>query len=144
MGIEKRDVPKPPNQEEQWSYGVLYGGAELMHQAWGNLSHTFSVHGRNDPHKGDPLTDHGRFLDGFGQNTLNVHPVDLLVVEQGMATQAPGRFRRYEWEDIIDKTRTKKRPKIVIESWLSGSHLWSRGPVSKGHVTIWKELGYES
>ena len=128
VGIETRDVPKPPSQEERRSYGVLYGGVELMHQAWGNLNHIFSVRSHNDPRKGDPIIDHGHFLDGFGQNTLNVNPVDLLVVEQGMAIQPPERFRRYEWEDVIDKTRTKRRPKIVIESWLSGSHLWSRDP----------------
>ena len=92
MGIEKRDVPKPPSQEEQWSYGVLHGGAELMHQAWSNLRHVFSVHDRNDPKKGGLVTSHGRFLNGFGLNTLNVRPVDLLVVEQGMTTQPPRQF----------------------------------------------------
>ena len=144
MGVERRNAPNPTGSEVRWSYGVLNGGAELMHQSWGNLHHRFSVASRNSPGatnpglSSDPLPLN---LKGLSHSTLGKQPVDILVVEQGHLICPPSKFRRYEWEDTVKHTRPSDRPQVIIESWASNAQLWCRGPVSKGHVTSWTKLG---
>jgi hypothetical protein len=66
----------------------------------------------------------------------------MLVVERGTKQRPPTDLRRTAWEDLIDKTFQKRRPRLVLEVWHTNAQLWSKGPMCKGRTTVWEEFGY--
>ena len=70
--------------------------------------------------------------------------MDLLVVERGHILQALKKPQVEEWENLVKFPSPSLRPTMVVESWNPEAPTWSHGPVSKGTITRWKELGYET
>jgi hypothetical protein len=86
-----------------------------------------------------------RFYPGdqrYPRKLLNRQPVDLLVVELGIDHRPPTTLKRSAWEDLVQHTYPRNRPRVVLETWTGSAQLWSSGPVCKGRTTVWDELGY--
>jgi hypothetical protein len=136
------EVKTAPTTAELWvtGLGVINGGLELVRLAWPSLQHVFSVR-RNEvelpPPLGSPTKP--RILQGvhrYPPNLLNQQPVDLLVVDQGSQYKPPTKWERTPWEVLVNATKPKRRPRLVIEAWPGSAQLWSKGPMSKIHTTI--------
>ena len=123
------------------TYGTLDGGLETMSEAWPKLRQVFS--------SGGPKSTATQRLSGgrVPLHILNKNPVDMLVVERGHFYQPPKTQLpdpRSKWECILEVTKPKNRPKVVIESWTEKAIGWLNGPMSKGTRTRWSKMGYSS
>jgi len=121
------------------SYGTVGCGYELCTDAWSGAAHVFSVTDWEGSTAEHTLPGHR-----MPKNTLTRYPVEVLVVDQGHRTQEPRNMTLItsEWEKEIAKAPNP--PKVIMESWLSNASIWATGPMSKGSVTRWKEMGYTS
>jgi hypothetical protein len=143
---ERLEIRDADWQVDPWvrTYGTLDAGLETMRSAWPMLEHRFAIHRQEDVCIDVEEETYRRVGPRCPSNLLTCRPVDLLIVERGHIRQPPNSFTTYEWESLVAVTPKDKRPRVIIESWSTGSHLWEQGPTTKGAQTRWEKLGYTS
>ena len=115
-----------------------------MRAAWLTLVHRFAV---RRPIDACSIKDEDVFQKigpRYPPNLLIKKPVDLLVIERGQVRLPPSTLDCTPWGALISGTPIPKRPRVIIESWNTGAHMWERGPTSKSCQTRWSKLGYVS
>jgi len=142
-GVEVREVQVEKNSNVA-KMGIIGGGYETMRYAWPKIEVVFSIRNADDTTlQGftDPL------VVGMGPHRvwarlLTRHPVDLMLIERGLYGKPKTDLRGDAWEEMVKRTTSTKRPRIIMESWRSDAQLWRFGPMSKATTTRWTELGY--
>ena len=121
------------------TYGTLGCGYETMTEAWGKMSHVFSIGAGYSSDAAHTFPQ----KRGPG-DILSLHPVDVFVVDQGHWRHRPAIHQdvTHVWGTLVD--RAIDPPAVIVESWHGGASTWENGPSSKLASTQWKERGYRT
>jgi hypothetical protein len=139
--LEVRDTSE---SRKPWvrNYGTIDAGLETMQLVWPDLQHRFAVRRPEDLCVTVDEELFSRIGPRYPADLSNRKPVDLLIVEQGHLQLPPSSYAASDWETLLAGTAATKRPRVVVEAWNTGAHLWEKGPTSKAIQTRWEKLGY--
>ena len=127
------------------SFGTIDCGLELMTSAWSGLEHRFSI--RRNREDGELHTSDPHILLGphrVHSRLLALHPVDLLVVDQGHLRKPVSCGSPSTWESLVVDAPSAARPLVVIELWSQQGQSWTLGPSTKAPNSRWQALGYQT
>jgi hypothetical protein len=128
-----------PNQSTTYtSFRTAGLGLDTTREAWATLTQV--LYSESKPLEqvcpGHPPTPFVGHMDRLGVNSLDMSPVDILLLGD-LDTR-----RDLDWLKRVNCAR--QAPRLVLEFWNEDALLSEAGPVSKKVVTEWEVAGYGS